>query len=182
MFRYLLHKIALVLPTLFGITICAFAFVRLLPGDPILAMAGEHGVTPERYEVLKEQFGYNLPIWQQYLALCRRRADRRFRRVDLVQAPGAGRLQHPVSGNHRAVALRHHLRHHLRHSGRHLRRGQARLLVRPVADGHGPDRLLHADLLVGPAADHLLFGLSRLDAGVRAASACSSSSSRSPAS
>ena len=67
MFRYLLHKIALVLPTLFGITICAFAFVRLLPGDPILAMAGEHGVSPERYEVLKEQFGYNLPIWQQYV-------------------------------------------------------------------------------------------------------------------
>jgi dipeptide transport system permease protein len=67
MLRYLLHKIVLVLPTLFGITICAFAFVRLLPGDPILAMAGEHGVTPERYEVLKEQFGYNLPIWQQYL-------------------------------------------------------------------------------------------------------------------
>ncbi len=54
-------------PTLFGITICAFAFVRLLPGDPILAMAGEHGVTPERYAILREQFGYNLPIWQQYL-------------------------------------------------------------------------------------------------------------------
>src|SRR5690606_35290091 len=34
---------------------------------PILAMAGEHGVTPERYEQLREQFGYNLPIWQQYL-------------------------------------------------------------------------------------------------------------------
>lgn len=30
-------------------------------------MAGEHGVTPERYEILKEQFGHNLPIWQQYL-------------------------------------------------------------------------------------------------------------------
>jgi dipeptide transport system permease protein len=30
-------------------------------------MAGEHGVTPERYAELKEQFGYNLPIWQQYL-------------------------------------------------------------------------------------------------------------------
>jgi dipeptide transport system permease protein len=29
-------------------------------------MAGEHGVTPERYEILKEAFGYNLPIWQQY--------------------------------------------------------------------------------------------------------------------
>ncbi|CAN7456929.1 ABC transporter permease [Rhizobium sp. LjRoot254] len=67
MFRYILHKLLLFVPTLFGITICAFAFVRLLPGDPILAMAGEHGVTPERYEILKEQFGYNLPIWQQYL-------------------------------------------------------------------------------------------------------------------
>ena len=67
MFRYILHKLLLFVPTLFGITICAFAFVRLLPGDPILAMAGEHGVTPERYEILKEQFGYNLPIWEQYL-------------------------------------------------------------------------------------------------------------------
>ncbi len=67
MFRYVLKKLLLLLPTLFGITVCAFMFVRLLPGDPILAMAGEHGVTPERYEVLKEQFGYNLPIWQQYL-------------------------------------------------------------------------------------------------------------------
>jgi len=67
MLRYILHKLLLFVPTLIGITICAFAFVRLLPGDPILAMAGEHGVTPERYEMLKEQFGYNLPIWQQYL-------------------------------------------------------------------------------------------------------------------
>ena len=67
MIRYVLGKFALLLPTLFGITLCAFAFVRLLPGDPILAMAGEHGVTAERYEALKEQFGYNLPIWQQYL-------------------------------------------------------------------------------------------------------------------
>jgi len=66
MLRYILHRLALIIPTVFGITLCAFAFVRLLPGDPILAMAGEHGVSPERYEILKEQFGYNLPIWQQY--------------------------------------------------------------------------------------------------------------------
>jgi dipeptide transport system permease protein len=67
MFRFILNKLLLVVPTLIGITICSFMFVRLLPGDPILAMAGEHGVTPERYEILKEQFGYNAPIWQQYL-------------------------------------------------------------------------------------------------------------------
>ncbi len=67
MLSYLLRKLALIVPTFIGISICAFAFVRLLPGDPILAMAGEHGVTPERYAQLREQFGYNLPIWQQYL-------------------------------------------------------------------------------------------------------------------
>lgn len=67
MISYIFRRLLLIVPTVIGISICAFAFVRLLPGDPILAMAGEHGVTPERYEVLKEAFGYNLPIWQQYL-------------------------------------------------------------------------------------------------------------------
>ncbi len=66
MLRFILQKLALIVPTLIGITIASFAFIRLLPGDPILAMAGEHGVTPERYEILKEQFGFDLPIWQQY--------------------------------------------------------------------------------------------------------------------
>src|ERR1700712_2884143 len=68
MLRYVINRLLLVVPTPSGITLCAFAFVRLLPGDPILAMAGEHGVSPERYEALKEQFGYNLPIWRQYLS------------------------------------------------------------------------------------------------------------------
>ncbi|HTM76240.1 MAG TPA: ABC transporter permease subunit [Devosia sp.] len=66
MLRYILHKLALIVPTVIGITIASFAFIRLLPGDPILAMAGQHGVTPERYEILKEQFGFNQPIWVQY--------------------------------------------------------------------------------------------------------------------
>ncbi|WP_193337316.1 ABC transporter permease subunit [Devosia beringensis] len=67
MLNYILRRIALIVPTVIGISLCAFFFVRVLPGDPILAMAGQHGVTPERYEILREQFGYNLPIWQQYL-------------------------------------------------------------------------------------------------------------------
>src|SRR5690606_18970791 len=67
MLNFILRRLALIVPTVIGISLCAFAFVRVLPGDPILAMAGQHGVTPERYEILREQFGYNLPIWQQYL-------------------------------------------------------------------------------------------------------------------
>ncbi|WP_375450279.1 ABC transporter permease [uncultured Devosia sp.] len=66
MLRYILHKLALIVPTVIGITIASFAFIRLLPGDPILAMAGQHGITPERYEILKEQYGFNQPVWVQY--------------------------------------------------------------------------------------------------------------------
>ena len=67
MLNFLFRRIAMVVPTLIGITICAFLFVRLLPGDPILALAGQHGVTPERYEQLKIEFGFDKPMWEQYL-------------------------------------------------------------------------------------------------------------------
>ena len=66
MLRFFLNKLLLIVPTLIGITIVAFAFVRLIPGDPILLLAGERGVSPERYQKLLVQFGYDLPIWQQY--------------------------------------------------------------------------------------------------------------------
>ncbi|MHA6641373.1 ABC transporter permease subunit [Mesorhizobium sp. A623] len=67
MLRYLLQKLALIIPTVFGISLAAFAFVRLLPGDPILAMAGERGVSPERYAELIVRFGYDKPYVVQYL-------------------------------------------------------------------------------------------------------------------
>ena len=45
----------------------AFGFIRLLPGDPVLMMAGERGISPERYAELAAQLGYDKPLWQQYL-------------------------------------------------------------------------------------------------------------------
>jgi dipeptide transport system permease protein len=66
MLRFLLIRIGLLIPTFIGVTIAAFGFIRLLPGDPVLLMAGERGVTAERYEMLMHRFGYDRPIWQQY--------------------------------------------------------------------------------------------------------------------
>jgi dipeptide transport system permease protein len=66
MLNFILRRLALVIPTFIGITIVAFAFVRVLPGDPVLLLAGERGVTAERYEMLMTQFGFNRPIWVQY--------------------------------------------------------------------------------------------------------------------
>ncbi|HUS55280.1 MAG TPA: ABC transporter permease subunit [Thermohalobaculum sp.] len=68
MLRFLFNKIAMVIPTFFGVTIAAFAFIRLLPGDAILLLAGERGITPERRAVLEAQFGYDRPLWEQYLS------------------------------------------------------------------------------------------------------------------
>jgi len=66
MFRFFLSKLALIVPTFIGITIVAFAFVRVLPGDPVLLLAGERGMEPERYQELLVQFGYDRPIIVQY--------------------------------------------------------------------------------------------------------------------
>ena len=66
MAAYILRRLLLIVPTFIGITIIAFAFVRVLPGDPVLLIAGERGVTPERYQALMQQFGYDRPIWEQY--------------------------------------------------------------------------------------------------------------------
>ncbi len=67
MLKFILSKLLYLIPTVFGITLVAFGFIRLLPGDPVLLMAGERGVSPERYAEITAQLGYDKPIWQQYL-------------------------------------------------------------------------------------------------------------------
>jgi dipeptide transport system permease protein len=67
MFRFLLYRVGLLIPTFIGVSIIAFAFIRLLPGDPLMLMAGERGMTAERYAELRSQFGYDRPIVVQYL-------------------------------------------------------------------------------------------------------------------
>ncbi|WP_353143871.1 ABC transporter permease subunit [Paracoccus sp. (in: a-proteobacteria)] len=67
MIRFILKKMLYLIPTMLGITLVAFSFIRLLPGDPVLLMAGERGVSPERYAQIAAQLGYDKPVWQQYL-------------------------------------------------------------------------------------------------------------------
>ncbi|TNC73675.1 ABC transporter permease subunit [Rubellimicrobium roseum] len=67
MIRFILGKLLYLVPTFIGVTIVAFGFVRVLPGDPVLLMAGERGITPERYQQLMQQLGYDQPVWRQYL-------------------------------------------------------------------------------------------------------------------
>lgn len=66
MLGFILRRVGLLIPTFLGITIVSFGFVRVLPGDPVLLMAGERGLTDERYAALMKEFGYDRPIWEQY--------------------------------------------------------------------------------------------------------------------
>lgn len=66
MFLYLLKKLGVILPTFFGVTLVAFVFIRMLPGDPVLLMAGERGMSEERHNELMTQFGFDKPVLVQY--------------------------------------------------------------------------------------------------------------------
>lgn len=68
MFKFLLRKIGVLLPTFFGVTLVAFIFIRMLPGDPVLLMAGERGMTEERHARLMKDYGFDRPVWEQYIS------------------------------------------------------------------------------------------------------------------
>ena len=67
MFKFILHKISLLIPTFVGITLAAFLFVRLLPGDPITILTGERGISEERKAALLSQLGLDQSLPMQYL-------------------------------------------------------------------------------------------------------------------
>ena len=67
MLRFILYRLALIIPTFIGVTIIAFFFIRLLPGDPVPVLAGERGVSPERHAEVMAQLGFDRPLWEQYL-------------------------------------------------------------------------------------------------------------------
>ncbi|MCU1525068.1 MAG: transporter permease [Microbacteriaceae bacterium] len=53
------------IPVVFGVTLVVFFLGHLLPGDPAIAILGEHA-TPARVAALREQLGLNLPLGVQY--------------------------------------------------------------------------------------------------------------------
>jgi len=59
--RYLIRRLISVLPTLIGVTFVIFMFQRLIPGDPAVAMLGEHA-TEENVARIREQLGLNRPV------------------------------------------------------------------------------------------------------------------------
>src|SRR5215467_10142861 len=66
MYRFMLTRLSLVVPTFIGLTMLAFFLIRIIPGDPIETMAGERGIDPVRHDQLRAEYGFDKPILLQY--------------------------------------------------------------------------------------------------------------------
>jgi peptide/nickel transport system permease protein len=62
---YLLRRLALVVPTLFGVTLISFLLTVMLPGNPAMVKAGPFA-TPEYLKEVEGQMGLDRPIPVQY--------------------------------------------------------------------------------------------------------------------
>jgi len=60
--RYIIRRLISVFPTLIGVTFVIFMFQRLIPGDPAVAMLGEHA-SEENVKRIREQLGLNRPLF-----------------------------------------------------------------------------------------------------------------------
>jgi peptide/nickel transport system permease protein len=65
--RYLLRRLLIAIPSLFGISLVLFAVLALAPGDPFGALATNPDVPPAVAAHLRAEFGLDDPIWLRYL-------------------------------------------------------------------------------------------------------------------
>ena len=66
MFKFIIHRILISFPTVIGVSILAFALIRMVPGDPVLLLIGERGASPEAYEQMQKNLGLDKPLLDQY--------------------------------------------------------------------------------------------------------------------
>src|SRR3954462_12312901 len=66
MFRFLLKRVTLTLPTFVALMFLTFVMIRLVPGDPVEVRLGERGISPERHIQLIHEMGLDQPVWMQF--------------------------------------------------------------------------------------------------------------------
>lgn len=66
MLRLILRRVALLIPTLFGLSVLLFLWVRALPGGPARALLGERA-TEDAIAEINELYGFNRPLHEQYV-------------------------------------------------------------------------------------------------------------------
>jgi len=65
MLRFIVRRLALMVPVLVGLSILLFVWIRKLPGDPARAMLGERA-TDSAIAQINQVYGFDKPVLQQY--------------------------------------------------------------------------------------------------------------------
>jgi peptide/nickel transport system permease protein len=65
--EYLIRKILLLIPAIFGISIVLFTILALAPGDPFEELATNPAVPPEVRQQLRAAFGLDDPVYLRYV-------------------------------------------------------------------------------------------------------------------
>src|SRR5919199_2188689 len=65
MLRYLVRRLLLLVPILFGVSVLIFFWVRALPGSPAESLLGERA-TPQLVQHYRHLYGFDRPIYVQY--------------------------------------------------------------------------------------------------------------------
>ncbi len=71
MFGYLIHRILIMIPTLIAISAIVFVIIQLPPGDYLSSYVAElqaqgESVSEDKIAFLREQYGFDKPVWEQY--------------------------------------------------------------------------------------------------------------------
>ncbi len=66
--RYILARLALTVPMLLILLTVVFLILRVIPGDPCLAMLGGRNVGPEQIDNCRKALGVDRPVHLQYLS------------------------------------------------------------------------------------------------------------------
>lgn len=64
---YILHRLIAIVALAFGISIIAFLIIRLIPGDPVIALLGTNAGDAALIERLRQQLGLDQPMYVQYI-------------------------------------------------------------------------------------------------------------------
>ena len=70
MLRYVARRLGLGALTVLGVSVVVFLIMRILPGDPLVAILGTDGLqrlTEEQRNAYLDDLGLNDPLWAQYL-------------------------------------------------------------------------------------------------------------------
>src|SRR6185295_3008790 len=66
MLRYVVNRLLLMIPTLFGVAVLVFVLLRLAPGDPVQMMMEGANVSQHVIEAERARLGLDQPIYVQF--------------------------------------------------------------------------------------------------------------------